>query len=76
VAVLGGVLAAALFFAATDPVRHHPARLAAVKATQSGAVVFAAGLEVLLLGIAFPTPLAWCGIVLIVAGIAGLSSGR
>jgi drug/metabolite transporter (DMT)-like permease len=76
VAVLGGVLATALFFAATNRVRHHPARLAAVEATQSGEVVFAAGLEVLLLGIAFPTPLAWCGIVLIVGGIAGLSSGR
>jgi hypothetical protein len=34
-----------------------------------------APLEVLLLGIAFPSPLAWCGIALIVGGIAGLCSG-
>jgi drug/metabolite transporter (DMT)-like permease len=76
VAVLGGILATTLFFAATARVRHRPARLAAVEATQSGEVVFAAGLEVLLLGIAFPSPLAWCGIALIVGGIAGLSSSR
>jgi drug/metabolite transporter (DMT)-like permease len=76
VAVVGGVLATALFFAATARVRHRPSQLAAVEATQSGEVVFAAGLEVLLLGIAFPTPLAWCGIALIVAGIARLSAGR
>jgi drug/metabolite transporter (DMT)-like permease len=76
VAVLGGMLATALFFAATARVRHHPARLAAVEATQSGEVVFAAGLEVALLGIAFPSPLAWCGIALIVGGIAGRSCGR
>jgi drug/metabolite transporter (DMT)-like permease len=76
VAIVGGLLATALFFAATARVRHHPARLAAVEATQSCEVVFAAGLEVALLGIAFPSPLAWCGIALIVGGIAGLSSGR
>jgi drug/metabolite transporter (DMT)-like permease len=76
VALVGGLLATALFFAATARVRHHPARLAAVEATQSCEVVFAAALEVALLGIAFPSPLAWCGIALIVGGIAGLSSGR
>ena len=76
VAVVGGVLATTLFFAATARVRHNPSQLAAVEATQSGEVVFAAGLEVLLLGIAFPTPLAWCGIALIVAGIAKLSAAR
>jgi drug/metabolite transporter (DMT)-like permease len=76
VAFVGGLLATALFFGATGRVRHHPGRLAAVEATQSCEVVFAAGLEVILLGIAFPSPLAWCGIALIVGGIAGLSSGR
>jgi drug/metabolite transporter (DMT)-like permease len=76
VAVVGGLLATALFFAATARVRHHPARLAAVEATQSCEVVFAVALEVALLGIALPSPLAWCGIVLIVGGIAGLSAGR
>jgi hypothetical protein len=76
VAVVGGILATTLFFAATARVRHRPAQLAAVEATQSGEVVFAAGLEVLLLGIAFPSPLAWCGVALIVGGIAWLSSSR
>jgi drug/metabolite transporter (DMT)-like permease len=76
VAIVGGLLATALFFAATARVRHRPAQLAAVEATQSGEVVFAAGLEVLLLGIAFPSPLAWCGVALIVGGIAWLSSSR
>jgi uncharacterized membrane protein len=47
-----------------------------VEATQSGEVVFAAALEVLVLGIALPSPPALCGIALIVGGIAALSSGR
>lgn len=70
VAVMGGVLATTLFFAATARVRHHPTRLAAVEATQSGEVAFAAGLEVLILGTALPSPVAWGGMALIVAGIA------
>jgi drug/metabolite transporter (DMT)-like permease len=75
VAVVGGVLATTLFFAATARVRHHPTRLAAVEATQSGEVVFAAGLEVLLLGTALPSPVAWAGMALIVAGIARCAIG-
>jgi drug/metabolite transporter (DMT)-like permease len=70
VAVLGGVLATTLFFAATARVRRDPTRLAAVEATQSGEVAFAAGLEVLILGTALPSPVAWGGMTLIVAGIA------
>jgi drug/metabolite transporter (DMT)-like permease len=70
VAVLGGVLATALFFAATARVRHDATELAAVEATQSGEVVFAAALEVLLLGTALPSPVAWAGMALIVGGIA------
>ena len=73
VAVVGGLLATTLFFAATARVRHHPARLAAVEATQSGEVVFAAGLEVAILHIALPSLMAWGGILLIVAGIAWVS---
>ena len=69
VAVIGGLVATALFFAATARVRRDPARLAAVEATQSGEVVFAAGLEAVLLGAGLPTPLAWAGIALIVIGI-------
>ena len=75
VAVVGGLLATTLFFAATARVRHHPARLAAVEATQSGEVVFAAGLEVAILHIALPSLMAWGGILLIVGrdrlGVAG-----
>ena len=70
VAVVGGILATTLFFAATARVRHDPTRLAAVEATQSGEVVFAAALEVLLLGTALPSPVAWAGMALIVSGIA------
>ncbi|HZB76273.1 MAG TPA: multidrug resistance efflux transporter family protein [Solirubrobacteraceae bacterium] len=69
VAVVGGLLATALFFGATARVRRDPTRLAAVEATQSGEVVFAAGLEAVLLGAGLPSPLAWAGIALIVAGI-------
>jgi hypothetical protein len=56
-------------------VRRDPTRLAAVEATQSGEVVFAAGLEVLLLGTALPSPVAWAGMALIVAGIARCAIG-
>jgi hypothetical protein len=69
VAVVSGLLATALFFAATARVRRDPARLAAVEATQSGEVVFAAGLEAVLLGAGLPSPVAWGGIALIVVGI-------
>ena len=69
VAVVGGLVATALFFAATARVRRDPTRLAAVEATQSGEVVFAAGVEAVLLGAGLPSPLAWAGIALIVAGI-------
>ena len=69
VAVVGGLVATALFFAATARVRRDPTRLAAVEATQSGEVVFAAGLEAVLLGAGLPSPVAWAGIALIVAGI-------
>ena len=70
VAVIGGLVATALFFAATARVRRDPARLAAVEATQSGEVVFAAGLEAVLLGAGLPSPLAWAGVALVVGGLA------
>lgn len=70
VAVVVGILATALFFGATARVRHDARRLGAVEATQAGEVVFAAGLEALLLGSALPSPLASAGIALIVVGIA------
>lgn len=69
VALLSGVVATVLFFAATDRVRNDPRALAAVEATQSGEVVFALAGEVVLLGAAFPDPLSCAGLALVVAGL-------
>jgi hypothetical protein len=55
--------------------RLRPTRLAAVEATQSGELVFAAALEVVLLGTALPSPVAWGAMALIIAGIAGYVIG-
>ncbi|GAF65965.1 hypothetical protein BTS2_2865 [Bacillus sp. TS-2] len=54
VALFAGVIATVLFFYATDLVRNQPENLAAVEATQSGAVFFAVLGEIVLL--AAPTP--------------------
>lgn len=69
VAVSSGVIATILFFIATDRVRHHQGRLAAVEATQSTEVLFVIFGEVLLLSIALPTPLALGGIFIIIIGM-------
>ena len=69
VGLSSGIVATALFFAATDRVRTDPLALAAVEATQAAEVPFALGLEVLLLGTPWPDPLGSCGLLLIVAGI-------
>jgi drug/metabolite transporter (DMT)-like permease len=69
VALSSGLVATALFFAATDRVRRDPAALAAVEATQAAEVPFALVLEVALLGAAWPTPLGLAGLAVIVGGI-------
>jgi drug/metabolite transporter (DMT)-like permease len=69
VGVSSGIVATALFFAATDRVRQDPLALAAVEATQAAEVPFALVLEVLLLGAPWPDPVGWAGLGLIVAGI-------
>ena len=69
VAISSGVIATILFFIATDRVRHNQGRLAAVEATQSTEVLFVIFGEVLLLGIALPTPLAFVGILIIIVGM-------
>lgn len=69
VAVSSGLVATALFFAATDRVRRDPAALAAVEATQAAEVPFALLLEVALLGAAWPTPVGLAGLAVIVGGI-------
>lgn len=64
-----GIVATIFFFAATDRVQHDPVGLAAVEATQAAEVPFALGLEVVLLGVAWPGPLGGVGLVIIVLGI-------
>lgn len=69
VAVSSGVIATTLFFIATDLARTHQGRLAAVEATQSTEVLFAIILEVVLLDIVFPSPIALVGVSIIIIGM-------
>ncbi|MGW1835392.1 DMT family transporter [Streptomyces sp. NPDC002067] len=69
VALASGVLATTLFFRATDLVRHHPAALGAVEATQAAEVPFTLLGEALLLGVAAPAATGWLGLALILAGL-------
>jgi len=71
VALCSGIIATWLFFAATDAVGTQPVALAAVEATQAAEVPFALVLEAMLLGAAWPAPLSWLGLAVIVAGIIG-----
>lgn len=69
VGISSGVIATILFFIATDRVRDHQGKLAAVEATQSTEILFVIIGEVLLLGIAFPNPLALAGLGVIIVGM-------
>lgn len=69
VALSSGVIATALFFAATDLVRREPVALAGAEATQAAEVPFTLLLEALILGAVWPTPLGWTALVIIVLGI-------
>lgn len=69
VGISSGVIATVLFFIATDRVRDHQGRLAAVEATQSTEILFVIIGEVLLLGIAFPSPIALAGLGVIIVGM-------
>lgn len=69
VGISSGVIATILFFIATDRVRHHQGKLAAVEATQSTEIIFVIIGEVLLLGIAFPDPIALAGLGVIIVGM-------
>ncbi|OLF15229.1 hypothetical protein BU204_23365 [Actinophytocola xanthii] len=73
VALSSGVIATALFFAATSRVRDNPLRLAAVEATQAGEVMFVALAEPLVLSTAPPGAVAWIGIAVITLGVLGYS---
>ena len=69
IGISSGVIATILFFIATDHVRHHQGKLAAVEATQSTEILFVIIGEVLLLGIAFPDPIALAGLGIIIVGM-------
>jgi len=69
VAVSSGVVATVLFFAATDMARGSAGKLAAVEATQSGEVIFAAIGEQLLLPVPLPPALSWIGMFIVIAGL-------
>ena len=69
VGISSGVIATTLFFIATDRVRDHQGKLAAVEATQSTEILFVIVGEVLLLGISFPDPIALTGLGVIIVGM-------
>lgn len=78
VALLSGVLATTFFFRATDLVRHRPAALGAVEATQAAEVPFTLLGEALVIGVAAPGLPGWLGLGLIVVGLCvhALGGGR
>jgi hypothetical protein len=69
VAITSGVIATILFFQATDLVRGSMKKLAAVEATQAMAVLFSLIGELLFLNSAFPSMIAWAGMVLVMTGM-------
>lgn len=69
VALSSGVIATTLFFIATNRVKHHQGKLAAVEATQSTEIIFVIIGEMLLLQIALPSTLAFIGIGIIMGGM-------
>lgn len=69
IALLAGVVATVLFFAATDLMRHDPKKLAVIEATQSGEVIFTVLMGVLILKDSMPDGMALAGIGIIVAGM-------
>ncbi|WP_101842313.1 multidrug resistance efflux transporter family protein [Halobacillus sp. Marseille-P3879] len=69
VGICSGVIATTLFFIATDRVRTHQGKLAAVEATQSTQVLFVMLGEVVLLSSPLPGGLAALGLFIIIAGM-------
>ncbi|MFN2747223.1 multidrug resistance efflux transporter family protein [Bacillus sp. z60-18] len=69
VAVFSGICATILFFAATDIVKGNMQKLAAVEATQSFEVLFAAAGEIVFLSSPLPGAVSWAGMVLVVVGM-------
>lgn len=69
VAVSSGVIATILFFMATDRVRNHQGKLAAVEATQSTEIIFVIIGEMFLLHVPLPAPIALIGLGIIILGM-------
>lgn len=69
VALFSGVVATVLFFKATDMARGNMQKLASVESTQSMEVLFTLAGELLFLSAPIPSPLAWCGILIVVLGM-------
>lgn len=69
IGISSGVIATLLFFTATDLVREHQGKLAAVEATQSLQIVFVIVGEMLLLGLPLPNSVALWGIFIIIIGL-------
>ncbi|WP_342599717.1 multidrug resistance efflux transporter family protein [Psychrobacillus sp. FSL H8-0483] len=69
VAVSSGVIATILFFMATDRVRGHQGKLAAVEATQSTEIIFVIIGEMVLLHVPLPEPIALVGLSVIILGM-------
>jgi drug/metabolite transporter (DMT)-like permease len=69
VALFSGVVATVLFFKATDMARGNMQKLASVESTQSMEVLFTLAGELLFLSASIPSPLAWCGILIVVLGM-------
>ena len=70
VAISSGVIATTLFFMATDRVKDHQGKLAAVEATQSTELLFAVVGEMILLSLPLPGPIALTGILIIIIGMS------
>ena len=73
VAVFSGVVAALLFFEATNLVKHNHKQLAVVEATQAGEVLFTLLGGCLFLGDRLPSLLGFLGIAIVTIGIIGNS---
>ena len=69
VGISSGVIATTLFFMATDRVRDHQGKLAAVEATQAIQILFVIAGEMLLLEVPLPEPVALVGLVVIIIGL-------
>lgn len=69
VAITSGVVATLLFFSATDLAKGDTQKLAAIEATQAGEVIFAVGLEMLILHAPLPSIWSNIGMLLVMIGM-------